>query len=240
MQETWVQSLGQEALLEKEMATHSSILTGIIPWTEEPGGLQFIGSQRVREDWVHTQQCSPHLLKKEKVNHLKFRKHVSKSNKIMFRRKSRIKTSESVALKVQEQWREWKQNVKPGAMGQGTCRLYWTEGQSPLWAQLLFLIADYKTFFDLSLLRHYIDIVQILFLSQAVPFWHSLRNNQPVHRQCSYLTLVHAFMIPVTLPSGSGLGVCNKAIILRKPWKIIINTVYWYMLFFQVLFLWNF
>ena len=123
-------------------------------------------------------------LKKEKVNHLKFRKLVSKSNKIMFRRKSRIKTSESAALKVQEQWREWKQNVKSGAMGQGTCRLYWTEGQSPLWAQLLFLIADYKTFFDLSLLRHYIDIVQIsLFLPQAVPFWHSLRNNQPVHRQ---------------------------------------------------------
>ena len=45
MQETWVWSLGQEDPLEKEMATHSSILTWIISWTEEPGGLQSIGSQ---------------------------------------------------------------------------------------------------------------------------------------------------------------------------------------------------
>ena len=40
VQETWVRSLGQEDLLEKEMATHSSILAWEIPWTEEPGGLQ--------------------------------------------------------------------------------------------------------------------------------------------------------------------------------------------------------
>ena len=39
MQETWVQSLGRKDLLEKEMATHSSILAWEIPWTEEPGGL---------------------------------------------------------------------------------------------------------------------------------------------------------------------------------------------------------
>ena len=45
MQETWVQSLGLEDALEKEMATHSSILAWEIPWTEEPGGLQFMGSQ---------------------------------------------------------------------------------------------------------------------------------------------------------------------------------------------------
>ena len=50
MQETWVQSLGQEDPLEKEMATHSSILAWRIPWTEEPGELQSIGSQRVRHD----------------------------------------------------------------------------------------------------------------------------------------------------------------------------------------------
>ena len=43
-----VQSLGQEDPLEEEMATHSSILAWEIPWTEEPGGLQFVGSQRVR------------------------------------------------------------------------------------------------------------------------------------------------------------------------------------------------
>ena len=46
MQETWVQSLGQEDPLEKEMATHSSTLAWKIPWMEEPGGLQSMGSQR--------------------------------------------------------------------------------------------------------------------------------------------------------------------------------------------------
>ena len=50
MQETQVQSLGQEYPLKKEMATHSSILACRIPWTEEPGGLQSIESQRVRYD----------------------------------------------------------------------------------------------------------------------------------------------------------------------------------------------
>ena len=51
MQETWVRSLGGEDPLEKEMATHSSILAWRIPWTEEPGRLQSTGSQRVRHDW---------------------------------------------------------------------------------------------------------------------------------------------------------------------------------------------
>ena len=50
MQETWVQSLGQEDPLEKEMANHSSILAWIIQWTEEPGVLQSMGSQSVRHD----------------------------------------------------------------------------------------------------------------------------------------------------------------------------------------------
>ena len=48
--ETQVQSLGQEDPLEKEMATHSSILAWRIPWTEDPGRLQSMGSQRVRHD----------------------------------------------------------------------------------------------------------------------------------------------------------------------------------------------
>ena len=52
MRETQVQSLGREDLLEKEMATHSSILAWEIPWMEEPGGLQSMGSRRVRHDWV--------------------------------------------------------------------------------------------------------------------------------------------------------------------------------------------
>ena len=47
MQETQVRSLGQEDPLEKGMATHSTILAWRIPWTEEPGGLQSMGSQRV-------------------------------------------------------------------------------------------------------------------------------------------------------------------------------------------------
>ena len=51
MQETQVWSLGQEDALEKEIATASSILAWIIPWTE-PGRLQATGSQRVRHDWV--------------------------------------------------------------------------------------------------------------------------------------------------------------------------------------------
>ena len=50
MQETWVQSLGWEDPLEEGMATYSSILACRIPWTEEPGGLQSVGSQRVGQD----------------------------------------------------------------------------------------------------------------------------------------------------------------------------------------------
>ena len=50
MQETWVQFLGWEDPLEKEMVTRSSLLAWEIPWTEEPGGLQFMGMQRVRHD----------------------------------------------------------------------------------------------------------------------------------------------------------------------------------------------
>ena len=54
MWETWVQSLGREDLLEKEMATHSSILAWKIPWTEEPGRVQSMGSQRVGHDFTFT------------------------------------------------------------------------------------------------------------------------------------------------------------------------------------------
>ena len=52
MQEMQVPSLSQEDRLEEEMATHSSILACKTPWTEEPGGLQSMGSQRVRHDLV--------------------------------------------------------------------------------------------------------------------------------------------------------------------------------------------
>ena len=57
MQETWVQSLGQEDPLENIMAAHSSILAWRIPWTEEPGRLQSMGLQRVGHDWVTFTLC---------------------------------------------------------------------------------------------------------------------------------------------------------------------------------------
>ena len=56
MQETQVWSLGQEDLLEKGMATHSSILAWETPWTEEPGRLQFLGLQRVGHNLATKQQ----------------------------------------------------------------------------------------------------------------------------------------------------------------------------------------
>ena len=57
-----VQSLGWEDSLEKEMATHSSILTWRILWTEEPGGLQSTGSQRVGHNCTHTLSCGVQAL----------------------------------------------------------------------------------------------------------------------------------------------------------------------------------
>ena len=59
MQVTHVLSLGQEDCLEKGMATHSSILAWGIPWTEEPGGLQFTGSLRVGHDRVTNTDIQP-------------------------------------------------------------------------------------------------------------------------------------------------------------------------------------
>ena len=56
MQETWVWSLGQKDPLEEEMATHSSMLAWEIPWTEEPGGLQFVVLQGVWHDLAIKQQ----------------------------------------------------------------------------------------------------------------------------------------------------------------------------------------
>ena len=51
-QKRQVQSLGREDCLEKERATHSSVLASRCPWTEEPGGLQSMGSQRIGQDWA--------------------------------------------------------------------------------------------------------------------------------------------------------------------------------------------
>ena len=60
-QEIWVRSLGREHPLEEEMATHSSILAWKIPWTEEPGGLQSMGSQRVRHKTCTDQRLASEL-----------------------------------------------------------------------------------------------------------------------------------------------------------------------------------
>ena len=60
MQEMWIWSLGQKDPLEKDMETHSSILAWEISWTEEPGKLQSMRSQRVRHDWEHM-QCNAQL-----------------------------------------------------------------------------------------------------------------------------------------------------------------------------------
>ena len=61
MRKTPVQSLGWEEILEEEMATHSSILAWIIPWTKEAGRLQAMGSQRVKQDLVTKQQQNRHI-----------------------------------------------------------------------------------------------------------------------------------------------------------------------------------
>ena len=62
-QETQDPSLDQEDPLEKDMASHSSILAWEIPWSEEPGGLQSMGSQRVRHHRVSTTHALPNTLK---------------------------------------------------------------------------------------------------------------------------------------------------------------------------------
>ena len=86
MRETWVQSLGQEDTLEKRMATHSSILTWRISWTEEPGRLQSVGSQRVRHDWATNNltftetkglECRPKKWEKHKELMTKFKGNIA-------------------------------------------------------------------------------------------------------------------------------------------------------------------
>ena len=67
MQEVQVQSLRLEDPLEEEVAPHSSILAWKIPWAEEPGGLQSIGSQRVGQDWATNtfKHINPDLLERD-------------------------------------------------------------------------------------------------------------------------------------------------------------------------------
>ena len=84
MQETWVLPLGLEDPLEKEMATHSSILAWEIPWTEEPGGLQSVGLQN-RHDWAtkeHQRLISCYLKKKNHTCSLSRKAPVKKPNSV--------------------------------------------------------------------------------------------------------------------------------------------------------------
>ena len=71
LREIEIQSLGQEDPLEKGMATHSSILAWRIPWTEEPGGLQLMGLQRVRHDCATKQQTSACTCACESLSHVR-------------------------------------------------------------------------------------------------------------------------------------------------------------------------
>ena len=68
-QETWVQSLGQEDPLQEEMTTHSSTAAWEIPWTEEPGGMQNMGSQRVRHDF-HMKHMLFHFCVHDYITHI--------------------------------------------------------------------------------------------------------------------------------------------------------------------------
>ena len=79
MQETWVQSLVREDCLGKGMATHCSVLAWRIPWTEEPGGLQSVGSQRAGHDWtkIHTPS---HLVDHSNHNKLKMSNYMNNNN----------------------------------------------------------------------------------------------------------------------------------------------------------------
>ena len=80
MQETWVQSLNWEESLEEIMASHSSIPAWRIPWTEEPGGLQSLGPQRVGQDWAteHTHVQHPWVWLSPCIVHLKLAQHPSR------------------------------------------------------------------------------------------------------------------------------------------------------------------
>ena len=99
---TWVQSLGQKDLLEKEMATHSSTLAWKIPWTEEPGRLQFMGSQRVGQDWVTSLSLSLCLS-------LNFLMKLGRNHELVFipwKRKGIISSWETKILKDRFLWKE--------------------------------------------------------------------------------------------------------------------------------------
>ena len=96
IQETWVQSLGQEDLLEKEMATHSSILAWKIPWMEEPGRLSSTGSQRVGHDWVTSLMYIWKFVKDVMPSHLLIFSCISCNKGILHNHSSNIEISKLI------------------------------------------------------------------------------------------------------------------------------------------------
>ena len=112
----WVCSLGQEDPLEKEMANHFSIISWEIPWTEEPGGLQFVGSRGVRHDWAciqlyanifndqHEMQKYPNI----KITKTNTRRNKKSESFILKKLNLQLNTSpQKISMTRCFYWREW-------------------------------------------------------------------------------------------------------------------------------------
>ena len=136
-----------------------------------------------------------------------------------------------VALNIADWATRMKTAMKSGAIGQGTCSLYWTEVQSPLWVHLLFLIAHYKTFFDLNFPKtpcwHSPDLV-----FYPRPFPSGLVSGT-ISKCVGSVLACRWPAVPRSMLSWAqsysllslALGFVTRRLFLRKTWKIIINTV---------------
>ena len=109
----WVQSLGEEDPLEKKVATHSSIPACKIPWTEEPGGLQFMESQRVRHHWAtdtHTDVIVDYF--RTSVGLLTCLNSFKRRETFFFKKESNVSWSYMYVLVfnmlIQDMWIPWK------------------------------------------------------------------------------------------------------------------------------------
>ena len=133
MKEIWVQTLSQEDPLEEEMATHSSILAWRMPWTEEPGGLQSMGSQRVGYDWAtkhtHAQQMLVKLIFKSR-----HRPHTRKFEH------SSLKSGRSQEEKDSPSsewggWRAWQERKPPASLSRPSFKLLLQPLALNLWVE---------------------------------------------------------------------------------------------------------
>ena len=128
MQETPVWSLGQEDPLEKEMATHTSIFAWRIPWTEEPGGPQFMGSQRVRHDWVTNTHSgiSPSAHVTYPANPAKIGRNIAarlRTFGFISATKPHSFMQRIFHIQKNEWWHCWEGGLNWNAQHQGTCRV---------------------------------------------------------------------------------------------------------------------